>query len=181
MTGAGKGLDELVASAENGDAKAVNVLLDRVRPVVMRTCARFLDVPEDVEDAAQEALLRLAEALPARPPEESFRAWMYALVVNVARQRFRLLHRADNAQPLPGEYVADPRRTSVIAGSRLDLLSALERLHTRQPLLAEALVYRDVCKIGYSEIADILGVPLSTVKSRIHDARLHMRVELESG
>ncbi|MCS7481216.1 RNA polymerase sigma factor [Umezawaea endophytica] len=172
-------LDALVSSAASGDAAAVNALLERVRPVVLRTCARFLDVPEDVEDAAQEALLRLAGELPTRPPDESFRGWMYALVVNVARQRFRLVHRAETAQPLPGD-LADPRRTSVVAGSRLDLLSALDRLHTRQPLLAEALVYRDVCKLGYDEIADVLGVPLSTVKSRIHDARRTMRTELEA-
>jgi len=171
-------LDALVASAESGDQAAVNALLDRVRPVVMRTCARFLDVPEDVEDAAQEALLRLAGALPTRPPEESFRGWMYALVVNVARQRFRLVHRAETARSLSGEHLVDPRRTSVIAGSRLDLLSALDRLHARQPLLAEALVYRDVCRLGYDEIADVLDVPVSTVKSRIHDARRTMRAEL---
>ena len=175
------GMDELVASAERGDTTAVNTLLDRVRPAVMRTCARFLEVPEDVEDAAQEALLRIADTLPTRPREESFRGWMYALVVNVARQRFRLLHRAEITGTPPDDHLVDPRRTSVIAGSRLDLLGALERLHTRQPLLAEALVYRDVCKLGYAEIADLLNVPQSTVKSRIHDARRHMRAELGTG
>ncbi|PRY32407.1 RNA polymerase sigma factor [Umezawaea tangerina] len=172
------GLDALVAAAAGGDAAAMNALLDRVRPVVLRTCARFLEVPEDVEDAAQEALLRISETLSARPSGESFRGWMYVVVVNVARQRFRVVHRGGVAGAVPGDLV-DPRRTSVVAGSRLDLLSALERLHVRQPRLAEALVYRDVCKLGYGEIADVLGVPVSTVKSRIHDARRCMRGELD--
>lgn len=78
---------------------------------------------------------------------------------------------------MPDEQVVDPRRTSAIAGSRLNLIGALRRLHTRQPSLAEALVHRDMCKLGYGEIADILKVPLSTVKSRLRDARLSMRVE----
>src|SRR3954463_1599263 len=103
MTGAG--LDALVAAAENGDAAAMNALLDRVRPVVLRTCARFLEVPEDVEDAAQEALLLIAGTLADRPRAESFRGWMYPVVVNVARQRFREVHRGEVAGVVPGDLV----------------------------------------------------------------------------
>ncbi|HEX7303562.1 RNA polymerase sigma factor [Lentzea sp.] len=171
-------LDELAAAAGRGDPAAMNALLARMRPVVLRTCGRFLDRPEDVEDAAQEALLRIAETVVHKDAGDTFRGWSYGVVVNVARQRFRQVRRDETAAPdLPGD-LADPRRTSVVAGSRLDLLGALERLHLRQPLLAEALVHRDVCHLGYAEIAEVLGVPVSTVKSRIHDARRLMRSEL---
>ncbi|MFD5826098.1 RNA polymerase sigma factor [Lentzea sp. NPDC060358] len=174
-----KDLDALAAAAGRGDAAALNDLLTRVRPGVLRTCGRFLDRPEDVEDAAQEALLRVAATLEAKPAGDTFRGWSYGVVVTVARQRFRQVRRDEAAVPPrePGDLV-DPRRTSVIAGSRLDLLDALERLHLRHPHLAEALVHRDVCKLAHAEIAEVLGVPVSTVKSRIHDARRLMRAEL---
>ena len=70
---------------------------------------------------------------------------------------------------------ADPRTTSVIAGSRLDLLDALEVLGTDHPELVEPLVLRDVQELDYNEIATLLDVPLGTVKSRIHSARNAVR------
>ncbi|MGZ4456424.1 MAG: sigma factor-like helix-turn-helix DNA-binding protein, partial [Nocardioides sp.] len=69
----------------------------------------------------------------------------------------------------------DPRTTSVIAGSRLDLLDALEVVGTDHPELVEPLVLRDVQDLDYAEIARLLDVPLGTVKSRIHAARNAVR------
>ena len=66
---------------------------------------------------------------------------------------------------------ADPRTTSVIAGSRLDLLDALEVLGATHPLLVEALVLRDIQELDYNEISLLMDLPLGTVKSRIHQAR----------
>ncbi|HCB07707.1 MAG TPA: RNA polymerase subunit sigma-24, partial [Nocardioides bacterium] len=70
---------------------------------------------------------------------------------------------------------ADPRTTSVIAGSRLDLLEALETVGATHPELVEPLVLRDVQELDYNEIAALLDVPLGTVKSRIHSARTAVR------
>jgi RNA polymerase sigma-70 factor (ECF subfamily) len=70
----------------------------------------------------------------------------------------------------------DPRRTSVIAGTRLDLLDALEGLPADY---AEAAVLRDVLSLSYAEIATLLGVPEGTVKSRIHEARRRLRQRLD--
>jgi RNA polymerase sigma-70 factor (ECF subfamily) len=78
---------------------------------------------------------------------------------------------------LPVE-VADPRTTSVIAGSRLDFLDALDRLGAHRPELVTPLVLRDICQLDYDEIATHLAIPNGTVKSRIHDARLHVRASL---
>ena len=63
----------------------------------------------------------------------------------------------------------------MIAGSRLDLLDALERLEQSRPLLVAPLVYRDICELEYDEIAERLDLPLGTVKSRIHEARRQIR------
>jgi RNA polymerase sigma-70 factor (ECF subfamily) len=63
----------------------------------------------------------------------------------------------------------------VIAGSRLDLLEALEVLGARNADLVEPLVLRDVGELDYNEIARLLDVPLGTVKSRIHEARKLVR------
>ncbi len=63
----------------------------------------------------------------------------------------------------------------MIAGSRLDLLEALEVLGRDRPELVEPLVLRDVQQLDYNEIARLLDLPLGTVKSRIHAARQAVR------
>ena len=75
--------------------------------------------------------------------------------------------------PLPDS--PDPQRTSVVAGTRLDLLDALESLPPEQ---AEAAVLRDVLGLTYGEIATAQGVPEGTVKSRLHEARRQLRHRL---
>ena len=64
---------------------------------------------------------------------------------------------------------------SVIAGSRLDLLDAMEALEADKPELAQALVLRDICQLDYAEVAEQLGIPLGTAKSRIHQARKYVQ------
>jgi RNA polymerase sigma-70 factor (ECF subfamily) len=73
----------------------------------------------------------------------------------------------------------DPRTTSVIAGSRLDLLDALERLEAHRPNLAAALVLRDLCQLDYDEVAEQLRIPVGTAKSQVHRARQHVRESLD--
>ena len=63
----------------------------------------------------------------------------------------------------------------MIAGSRLDLLEALEVLAATRPELVEPLVLRDVGELDYNEIARLLDLSLGTVKSRIHHARQFVR------
>jgi RNA polymerase sigma-70 factor (ECF subfamily) len=59
----------------------------------------------------------------------------------------------------------------VIAGTRLDLLEAMEALERDHPQLVEPLLLRDVYDLPYEEIAHLLGVPLGTVKAQIHHGR----------
>lgn len=65
----------------------------------------------------------------------------------------------------------DPRTTSVIAGTRLDLLEAMETLEREHPQLVEPLLLRDVYGLPYDEIASLLGIPLGTVKAQIDHGR----------
>jgi RNA polymerase sigma-70 factor (ECF subfamily) len=65
----------------------------------------------------------------------------------------------------------DPRTTSVIAGTRLDLLDAMEVLERDHPQFVEPLILRDVYGMAYEDIATQIGVPLGTVKAQIHHGR----------
>ena len=59
-------------------------------------------------------------------------------------------------------------------------MDALERLEAHRPELVAPLVLRDLCQLTYDEIADHLAIPVGTLKSRIHDARRHVRASLQA-
>lgn len=169
-------LDSLVARARDGDRAALEELLARVRPMVLGRCRRFLPYPEDAEEAAQDALLTIATKLDQFTGRGSFRGWVVVVTSNAARGTYRSLRRraGERTAELLPEH-ADPRTTSVIAGTRLDLLDALEELEGRSPSVVEPFVLRDLGGLTYDEIAAATGAPMSAVKDRIHRARSQLR------
>ena len=170
-------LERVARSAAAGDAQALDQLLRAIRPDVLRRCSRILPHLADAEDACQEALLAVARGIRTFSGRSRFTTWLYPVVAHAAfatyrRMRVTALH--SNAVP----EVADPRRVSVIAGTRLDLVDALERLRVDAPHVVDAVVLRDLMGVGYAEIADHVGVPMGTVKSRINHGRTALRTIL---
>lgn len=169
-------LDALALRAAQGDRPALEELLALIQPRVRRICGRMLLYPEDAEEATQDALLLVATKSPSFEGRSRFTTWMHAVATNSARSTYRTLKRRAAEKPSEEMPVhADPRTTSVIAGSRLDLLDALEVIGNDRPELVEALVLRDVHELEYNQIASLLDLPLGTVKSRIHAARTAIR------
>lgn len=169
-------LDHLAALAAAGDRDALEALLGEVQPQVRRICGRMLLHPQDAEEATQDALLLVATRIGGFGGRSRFTTWLHVVATNSARTTYRTLRRRA-AERLTDDLptTADPRTTSVIAGSRLDLLDALDLIGTEHPELVTPLVLRDVQQLEYAEIAAVLDIPLGTVKSRIHAARQAVR------
>ena len=172
----GLDLDDLVARAQGGDVHAMEDLLGALRPTVLRRCSRFLPYNGDAEEATQEAMLTIATRLGDYSGRGSFLGWVTVIASNAARQTYRSMKRRFGEQAvseLPDQV--DARTTSVIAGSRIDLLDAIDALGLRHPETVEAFVLRDLGSLPYEEIAEITEAPLGTVKARIHTARHFVR------
>ena len=174
-------IEALAGRAAAGDGAALDALLTGIRPDVLRQCGRFLPCFQDAEEACQDALLQVARNITRFEGRSAFSTWLYVLVANCARQTYRSLKRraAERSGPELPVDLPDPRTTSVIAGSRLDLLDALERLEAHRPGLATALVLRDLCHLDYDEMAEHLAIPVGTAKSQVHRARQHVRASLD--
>ena len=171
--------DGLVERARSGAPHAMDDLLAAVRPLVLRRCARFLPYRDDAEEAAQEALLTISTRLGDFSGRGSFAGWVTVIASNQALQTYRSMKRrfSDTTSDTVDER-PDPRTTSVIAGTRLDLLDALEQLGRDHPAAVEAFVLRDLGSLPYDEIAELTATPVGTVKARIHTARGYVREKL---
>ena len=174
--------EPLVRAARDGDRDALERLLTRCRPLVLRICQRVLPCQQDAEDACQDALLLVASRLTGFDGRSRFTTWLYAVAVNSARGTYRRLRRSAADVPAHDrlDLVADPRTTSVIAGTRLDLLEALDRLEQASGKVASAVVLRDLGDLTYAQIAATMNAPEGTVKSWVHEGRKQLRAALRS-
>jgi RNA polymerase sigma-70 factor (ECF subfamily) len=174
----GETSDEALAEAANaGDRGALEVLLARHLDRVHAICRRVTGHPEDALDATQEALIAVTRGLHRYDGRSLFTTWLYRVATNAAldelRRRKRRPEPAELSDDRPGR-VGSPGGTagsgpveSVVA-ARLDVDAALARL---SPEFRAAVVLRDLCDLDYAEIAEVLNVPLGTVRSRIARGR----------
>jgi len=159
--------EELALQAAKGDARALNDLLSLIERDVFQRCLRVLPNRMDAEEATQDAMLTVARRIGSFEGRSKFSTWLYRVSSNAAVDTYRKLkRRSEDDQEMP--ELTDLNRTSVIAGTRIDLLDALEQVDAR---FAEPVVLRDVQGLDYAEIAELLDLPVGTVKSRIHEGR----------
>ena len=166
-------VDALARRAQAGDREALEDLLAAVRPRVLNVCRGVLPHAADAEDACQDALVNIAGKVGSWGGRGRFTTWLHVVALNSARSTYRRLKNL--ATPTDFEDGAhdrpDPRTTSVIAGTRLDLLEAMETIERDHPQFVEPLLLRDVYGLPYDEIAALVDAPLGTVKAQIHHGR----------
>lgn len=167
-------IDETALRARDGDRDALEQVLGAVRPRALNVCRGVLPYLPDAEDACQDALLNIANKIGSWNGNGRFTTWMHVVALNAARSAYRRMRNQAIAAD-PQDYGPldrpDPRTTSVIAGTRLDLLEAMEKLETDHPQYVSPLLLRDVYEMPYDEIAALLEIPLGTVKAQIHHGR----------
>ena len=174
-------IDDLARRAQAGDRDALEQLLATIRPRALNVCRGVLPFSADAEDACQEALINIANKVGSWGGRGRFTTWMHVVAMNAARSTYRRLKNQAPASDAVLLDNADPRTTSVIAGTRLDLLEAMETIERDHPQYVEPLLLRDVYGMSYEEIAQQVDAPLGTVKAQIHHGRRLARPLLRAG
>jgi RNA polymerase sigma-70 factor (ECF subfamily) len=168
--------DEALAEAANaGDRRALETLLARHVDRVHAICRRVTGHPEDALDATQEALIALTRGLHRYDGRSRFTTWLYRVATNAALDELRRRKRRpepvelSDDRPAPAAGPAGgPGSVESVVAARLDVDAALAGL---SPEFRAAVVLRDLCDLDYAEIADVLDVPVGTVRSRIARGR----------
>jgi RNA polymerase sigma-70 factor, ECF subfamily len=157
---------DLAARASAGDRVALETLLERHVDRIHAACRRILGNPEDALDATQEAMIAVARGIGRFDNRSAFTTWLYRVATNTALDEGRRKARRPRPVYPPAEAaVASPEDA---VGTRLDVDAALGDLPEEFRI---AVVLRDLCDLDYAEIAEVLGVPAGTVRSRIARGR----------
>lgn len=179
---------ELATAALGGSQSACESLVRRFERPVYNFVARLVRDPAAAEDLTQDTFLKVFRALGRYDPRLRFSSWLFRIAHNTAvdhlRQRGLLL-----ADPAPGAdgddadpmaRVADPQALSPEeAVARGELAAALdEALDALRPEYRAAIVLRHQEDLDYAEIAEVLDVPLGTVKTYLHRARRELAAHL---
>ncbi len=174
----------LVELALAGEREAFGVLLLRFYPSVMRLCQRLLGPTPEAEDIAQEAALQAFLGLVHLQESTRFGAWLHAIAANLARMALRR-RRPISLHTLPEETPVTLLWTDPIP-TPADAYAAREIHDSIVAALNElAVVQRDVvigfylAGYSYAELAELLGVPVSTIKWRLFDGRRQLRRVLQ--
>lgn len=157
----------LSARAAAGDRGALETLLERHVDRIHTVCRRVLGDPEDALDATQEALIAVARGIGHFDGRSAFTTWLYRVATNAALDEGRRKARRPRPVEQPEETVGHMSPEDAV-DARLDVDAALRELPED---FRVAVVLRDLCDLDYAEIAEVLGVPAGTVRSRIARGR----------
>ena len=166
--------EELVLRFREGSAGAFETLVLRHERRVFNLCLRILGDPDEAADASQDAFLAAIRKLHTFRGEAAFTTWLHRVTVNACydslrrKRRRPLLHlvpEGDEDRPEPVPIVDDHAPTIELS---IDVAKALREVPEEFRI---ALVLADVEDLPYDRIAEVLGVPVGTVKSRVFRGR----------
>lgn len=176
----------LVARARDGDRRAFGELVTRYMRRAYYVALGLVGSHDDALDLSQEAFARAYRARASLDPERPFYAWLYQIVrrlcFNFLRDRKARQRRLEAAGPWLADEAAarlaagDPGREAERSELRRRLETAIDQLVERE---REVLILKEFEGLRYREIAELLGIPIGTVMSRLYSARRNLAEKLE--
>ncbi|HZA95958.1 MAG TPA: sigma-70 family RNA polymerase sigma factor [Burkholderiaceae bacterium] len=177
---------ELVRLAQSGDQLAFEALVVKYQRRIARHVARYVPLASDVEDVVQEVFIRAYRGLHSFRGDSAFYTWLYRIATNAALSFLRrapLEEQLDDSEDEgsnlfePGVSDGETPERTLMANQIADAVR--QGLARMQPELVDALTLFEVEGKSYSDIAQMFGVPIGTVRSRIFRAREALAKRLE--
>lgn len=183
-----KAMAEVAARCLAGDAAAWEQMARSQHRRIYGICYRFTGSPTEAEDLTQEVFLKIYKNLASFDPAKGgFGTWVTTLTRNLLVDNYRRTrmdrasesldetYEGEDSGPTKAERLADSGKTQEQHVSGLELRAQIqEALKQVSPELREAVILRDLEDMDYKDIAEVLGVPQGTVKSRISRGRAEL-------
>lgn len=176
----------LIGECLNGRTAAFGELVRRYQDRLFNTVYRLLDNHEDAQDVVQESFISAYQSLASFKGDSLFFTWLYRIAMNAAislRRKKKVAVSLDTGSKHdlmidPADESRDNRPGESLERreEETQLQAALNRLSTEHRMV---IVLKDIEDLRYEEIAVALEVPVGTVRSRLHRARLELREILE--
>jgi RNA polymerase sigma-70 factor (ECF subfamily) len=172
----------LIAESLAGSTAAFGELVRRYQDRLYNTVYRLVDNADDALDVVQEAFLNAYQSLGSFKGDALFFTWLYRIAVNTAisqKRKKRVMVRIDVGRE--GEAVIEPFDPSDLSRPGHAIEQAEQEQHIQQALARlspehrTVLVMKDMEGQKYETMAELLGVPIGTIRSRLHRARLELR------
>jgi RNA polymerase sigma-70 factor (ECF subfamily) len=182
--------ERLLQRIQAGDDGAFDRLVELCAPRVLALAFRMVGNHEDAQDIAQEAFVRVYQALPRFRKDAAFSTWLYRIVLNVCHDELARRGRrplvasemmTDDAASTPFDAQASGE-TPEDAYLRTERQQVIQQALLTLPEIFRAVVLlHDVQGLSYEEMSGVLRVELGTVKSRLHRARTLLREKIRAG
>lgn len=179
--------EELVARSVGGDLDSFNQLVVRWERPIYALAYRVIGREEDARDVCQEAFLRAFRGLAAFRGQAKFSSWLYRITLNLCRDWIRRQKRTPVVQAPEGlnliEMAAEQEPAESIEElvARRDMGRAVAKAMAMLPEEQRtAIVLKEYHGLTFQEIADMLGCPLSTVKTRLYQGLSVLRKQLDA-
>ena len=177
--------EELVARSIGGDPESFNQLVLRWERPIYALAYRVIGREEDARDVCQETFLRAFRALNGFRGQAKFSSWLYRIALNLCRDWIRKERRTPVVQApeelelLEMAAVREPTASVEDLVARRELTRIVERAMARLPEEQRtAIILKEYHELTFQEIADLVGCPLSTVKTRLYQGLAVLRREL---
>lgn len=177
--------EDLVEAFQAGDTAAFDLLVQRWDRKIQGAIYRFVGATEDARDLCQEAFLKAYRGLGTFKKDARFSSWLYQIALNVCRDRLR--RRRGRTVLSLDELDEGGREAAVLPGpSPLEMAEGRDIARRVARAVAalpdeqrEVIVLKEYEGLTFAEIADVLQVPLSTVKTRLYRGLVQLRQRLE--
>lgn len=166
--------EQVISAAQQGDPRAIALLLDGSHAHVHRFARTLCSTPEDAEDAAQEALIVLYRKIGTLRAAAALASWMFQIVRHECIRRSRLALRGPIATSAPERSAED------IALARLEVERIVDSIAALKADQRAVLVLRDIQGLSGKATAQTLGLSRSAMKSRLHRGREALRAQLQT-
>jgi RNA polymerase sigma-70 factor, ECF subfamily len=181
MHAEGIGDAECVRRVQQGDTDSFEILVRRHQRAIFNLVYRLLGDYDEAAEVAQEVFLSAYKSIGQFRGDANFSTWLYRIGLNHASTRRKSLNNAQQRYvPLDGTEViadraADPARSFESKEIQQRVQQALNSL---EPDDARIIVLRDLQDVPYENVAEMLDIPVGTVKSRLHRARQALKANL---